>query len=550
METSDQVIASRAGDHKAFTALVKSHQNLALGFAFSKLGDFQRAQDVVQESFIIAFQKLDQLEDPKVFASWLRGIIFHRCQRVFRMNPKRWVPLDRDLHLESGGESQGAIVQRRQEREFLQKAILELPEKHRTVVALFYLEENSQKAVADFLGIPLTKVNNYLDEARKKLKGRLLTMAEDTFRDQRLSEEFAKNIGEIIHINGALIDAKVNKSQRTTVFDVLGSKPNAEVPGPDLVVIQRLKNGRVRCISTGDSIAEKTKLYNSGNYEKALKELKEERIVESVEAMQSKGEKPVIESGIKVIDLLCPLRDGGSVGIFGREGVGRMVQVLELMHRRKKIEGNLSLFFYVDRWHALGTQDTLETDPDFASDINDNVQTAWIIHERAGDPKYAQSARYLDASLYFSPIKAIQGIWPAFDPLNSRSSALDPGMLSKDHYETARDVLKVMRTAHEQLIDPVHLEYVALGARQDALERKTKYVSDKLRELDPETRKIVQRGILLEHFFTQPFFVTEHFSSKKGVHVSLTDTISSCKMILAGEYDDRSIADVSWRGAL
>jgi len=550
MKTADHVIAARSGDHKAFTALVRSHQNLALGFAFSKLGDFHRAQDVVQESFVIAYQKLDQLEDPKAFSGWFRGIVHHRCHRIFRMNLKRWVPLEETLNVGCGSNSQIAHVQNVQERDLLKKAILELPEQLRTVVSLFYLEEESQKSVADFLGIPVTKVNNYLNEARQKLKGRLLVMAEDTFRDQRLSEEFAKNIGEIIGINGSVVETKVNKTQRTTVFDVLGSKTKANNPGSDLIVVQRMKDGKFRCISTGNLVGEKAKLYSSGNYEKAIKELKEEKVIEAVNAIQSNGERPVIETGIKVIDLLCPLRAGGSVGIFGREGVGRMVQVLEIMHRRKKIKDPLSLFFYVDRWHALGTQDVLETDPDFASDINDNIQTAWIIHDRAGDPIYAKSADYLDSRLYFSPIKAIQGIWPAIDPLLCSSSAIDRKLLSKEHYETAEEVLNTLRFAHDQLLDPVHLEYVALGARQDALKRRTDYVSDKLRQLDPDDSKKVKRGLLLERFFTQPFFVAEEFTSKKGVYVSLSDTIKSCKKILAGEFDDRDLEDVSWKGAL
>ena len=550
MEIADLVGKAKSGDTKAFTALVESHQNLALGYAFSKLGDFHRAQDVVQDSFLIAYQSLNQLEDPKKFSGWFRSIVHHRCHRVFRMNLKRTVSFEDELEVCSGDELPSRYLQNIQERKFLHQAILELPEKHREVVSLFYLEEESQKSVAEFLGIPVTKVNNYLSEARQTLKGRLLNMAEDTFRNQRLSEEFAKNIGEIIGVNGSIVETKVNKSARTTVFDVLGSKTKSNNLGSDMIVFQRMKNGNLRCISTGKSIAEKSKLYNSGNYEKAIKELKEDKIVEAVESMASSREKPVIETGIKVIDLLCPLRAGGSVGIFGREGVGRFVQVQEIIHRREKIGEPLILFFFVDRWHALGTQDVLETDPDLASDVNGNIQTAWIIHDKAGDPAYAKSARYLDACLYFSPLKAIEGIWPALDPLNCYSSAMDPALLSKDHYETAREVLELLKTAHDELLDPVHLEFAALGAREDAVKQRNEFVKQKIKSLDTETRTRVKRGLLLERFFTQPFFVTEDFSGTKGIYVPLKDTISSCNKILSGEFDKRDFKDVSYLGLI
>lgn len=550
MKKVDLVEAAKLGDHKAFAELVKSHQNLALGFAFSKLGDFHRAQDVVQESFIIAYQKLNQLNDPKAFSGWFRGIVHHRCLRIFRMKLKKWAPLEELIETDSNEESQINHVQNTEEKKILKRAILELPEQLRTVVSLFYLEEGSQKSVADFLGISATKVNNCLHEARLKLKERLINMSEDTFRDQRLSEEFSKNIGEIISINGSVIETKVNKSQKTTVFDVLGSKTKANNPGPDLIVVQRLKDGKFRCISTGEINSEKAKLYNSGNFEKASKELKEEKIVETVNSIQLNGEKPLIETGIKVIDLLSPLRARGSTGIFGREGVGRLVQLQEIIHRRMKIKDQHSLFFYVDKWHALGTQDALETDPDFSTDINDNIQTAWIIHEKAGDPAYAKEANYLDSRLYFSPIKAAQGIWPAIDPLHCYSSAMDRKFLSKEHFDTAEEVLNILRFTHDKLLDPEYLELIALDSKEKATKRRKVFLKDKLEQLDPSDRKKLKRGLLLEQFFTQPFFIAEEFTGRKGEYVPLLDTIKNCKKILSGDFDENDLEEVSFKGSI
>ena len=117
---------------------------------------------------------------------------------------------------------------------------------------------------------------------------------------------------------------------------------------------------------------------------------------------------------------------------------------MELIAQKKKIPGDLSVFFYVNQWNALGTQDMLETEPLFATDVNDNIETAWIVHPKAGDPVYAKSADYLDTGLYFSPLKAIHGIWPAVDPRYCFSKALDAKVVGKEHYQVAKEVLAVI----------------------------------------------------------------------------------------------------------
>jgi RNA polymerase sigma-70 factor (ECF subfamily) len=76
-EQTELVKQAQEGDEQAFTDLVKTHQNLVLGYAFNRLGDFHRAQEVVQETIIIAHAKLGSLNDPEAFSGWLRGIALH-----------------------------------------------------------------------------------------------------------------------------------------------------------------------------------------------------------------------------------------------------------------------------------------------------------------------------------------------------------------------------------------------------------------------------------------------------------------------------------------
>ncbi|MCF8058665.1 MAG: sigma-70 family RNA polymerase sigma factor [Bacteriovoracaceae bacterium] len=554
LEIVDYVLAARSGDAKAFTKLIEMNQNLALGYAYSKLGDFVQAQDVVQDSFLIAFSKLNELENPEVFSGWLRGIVHFRCHRVFRTKGRNWSSLNDFSEEVDDGVDLNEIIQKRQEKEHLMNAIKSLPELQRTVVSLYYLEEQSQKAVADFLELPVSKVNNYLHEARETLKGRLLEMAKDSFREQRLSEEFAKNIGEIVSVHGSLVETKVNKAERATIFDVLGSKTRANRPGADLVVVQRMKNGRFRCISTGSEVSDKAKLYNQGDSEKALRELSEDHIISIVDQIASKKDKPFLETGIKVIDLLCPIRDGGSIGVFGKDGVGRAVLVMELLKRKQEIKGDLNLFFYVNRESLKSTQDILNDELGkelgITSDINENVQTAWIYHDSAGDPTYAKEASYLDTRLYFSPLKGIQNIWPTIDPLNSFSKSFSKETLGEKHFEVASRALDVMKKAHALFLDSIHLEMMALGARREAARRKLEFNKQRLSELSGENLLIAKRSLLLDQYFTQPFFVAEEFTKMKGVAVSLNDTIEGAHRILEGEFDDVSPKDLSMKGAI
>lgn len=66
-DIAELVKDARGGDDAAFEELVRRHQNLVLGYAFNRLGDFHRAQDVVQDAFVLAHGKLGALDDPAAF---------------------------------------------------------------------------------------------------------------------------------------------------------------------------------------------------------------------------------------------------------------------------------------------------------------------------------------------------------------------------------------------------------------------------------------------------------------------------------------------------
>jgi F-type H+-transporting ATPase subunit beta len=124
----------------------------------------------------------------------------------------------------------------------------------------------------------------------------------------------------------------------------------------------------------------------------------------------------------------------------------------------------------------------------------------------------------LDAVIALDVGRAKRGLYPAVDPINSRSRLLQEGKLSKTHQELAAQTRRLLR--RHQDLQPI-IESRGL----DLLPRD-------------EDRKIVERANRIERFLTQPFHWTEPWTNLPGAHVSLVETLEGCRAILKGECDD------------
>jgi F-type H+-transporting ATPase subunit beta len=132
------------------------------------------------------------------------------------------------------------------------------------------------------------------------------------------------------------------------------------------------------------------------------------------------------------------------------------------------------------------------------------------------DPSPATTFAHLDSTVVLSRDIASKGIYPAIDPLDSTSRQLDPLIVCTEHYELARGVQRVLQR-YKELKDIIAI----LG----------------MDELSEEDKLSVDRARKIERFLSQPFHVAEIFTGSPGKYVSLKDTISGFKDILAGEYD-------------
>ncbi len=313
----------------------------------------------------------------------------------------------------------------------------------------------------------------------------------------------------------------------------------------------------------------------------------------------------LLETGIKVIDLICPFAKGGKVGLFGGAGVGKTVNMMELIRNiaiehsgfsvfagvgERTREGNdfyyemkesdvldkVSLVYgqmneppgnrlrvaltgltmaesfrdegrdvllFVDniyRYTLAGTEvsallgrmpSAVGYQPTLAEEMGalqeritstkvgsiTSIQAVYVPADDLTDPSPATTFAHLDATVVLSRQIAELGIYPAVDPLDSTSRQLDPQVVGLEHYEVARAVQGTLQR-YKELKDIIAI----LG----------------MDELSEEDKKIVSRARKIQRFLSQPFNVAEVFTGSPGKYVTLKDTISGFKSIIAGELDD------------
>jgi F-type H+-transporting ATPase subunit beta len=146
-----------------------------------------------------------------------------------------------------------------------------------------------------------------------------------------------------------------------------------------------------------------------------------------------------------------------------------------------------------------------------------SVQAIYVPADDLTDPAPANTFAHLDATTTLSRAIVEQGIYPAVDPLDSVSRALQPGIVSDEHYSTATRVQEMLQR-YKDLQDIIAI----LG----------------IEELSDEDRVIVQRARKIQRFLSQPFYVAEQFTGTPGQYVKLEDTIRGFTEILDGQHDD------------
>jgi RNA polymerase sigma factor (sigma-70 family) len=159
---------------RAFGQIVARFQDMAFGAAYAALGDPHLAEDAAQEAFLTAWRELENLREPDAFPGWFQRIVRTHCYRMTRGKRLPSVSLDLIGDAPSGRNSDPAALAERAELSATVRAALSaLPAHERQATVLYYLGEYDQRAIADFLGVPVTTVKKRVFSARKRLRERM-----------------------------------------------------------------------------------------------------------------------------------------------------------------------------------------------------------------------------------------------------------------------------------------------------------------------------------------------------------------------------------------
>lgn len=158
-----------------------------------------------------------------------------------------------------------------------------------------------------------------------------------------------------------------------------------------------------------------------------------------------------------------------------------------------------------------------------------SVQAVYVPADDLTDPAPATTFSHLDSTVVLSRQLASLGIYPAIDPLESNSSALDPEIVGEEHYRVAQGVKQVLQR-YKDLQDIIAI----LG----------------IEELSEDDKQTVYRARKIQRFLSQPFSVAEVFTGSPGKYVKLEDTVRAFGEILDGKHDDKSEQDFYMKGSI
>ena len=179
MKNEDVALIQRilAGDENAFESLIRKYQKQVHAQALRKIDDFQIAEDIMQETFLQVYQRLETLEDPKLFPKWLHVIVNRRCIAWLRKNRLQTQSLEETDISEIETEAYSRYVAEEHaettaeaQRDLVEKLLTKLKESDREVITLHYFEEMTSSEIGEFLGVSENTIKSRLHRARQQLK--------------------------------------------------------------------------------------------------------------------------------------------------------------------------------------------------------------------------------------------------------------------------------------------------------------------------------------------------------------------------------------------
>ena len=515
MDLEGLIARAKQGDLEAFAEVTRRFQHMAFGYALAIVRDLQQAEDVVQEAFVAAWFGLLTLADPAAFPGWLRGIVRHQAHRLLRQRHLEALPLTAAEAVAAEESGPDDRLEQGQRVAAVLGAIARLPAPLREVVTLFYVHDCTQQDIATFLGLPLTTVNNRLHAARTQLKRRTLTMVKDTLEAHRLPDDFAARIGRIVRAREGVVEVLFDPTNLPDPLTELTVSDESQRRAVKVQVVQLLDDGVVRCVpmSPSEGLTPGMTVLSSGRRTEVpvSREVLDGAVRLLAGRARDPGHQPeLLETGIKVIDVMCPLVRGGTVVIAGEYGAGTLVLVEELVRRLSGEPGGVSLFTFIPPGPSLSFQEVWAKEGYTGGTVG-SVQTFYFLGEEAWTVDRLSALPAVDVVIRLSRELGRLGIYPTIDAVVSRSRLLEAGTLSQEHAAAAARIREALMVAPAAVTGSSGLP--------------------------TEAELRAQRSRKLQRFFAQPFFVAEPYTRRPGVAVGLGEALRGCREILDGIHD-------------
>ena len=198
-----------SGNDEAFGALVQRYQKSVHALAWRKIGDFHYAEEITQDTFLQAYEKLSTLKNRNQFAGWLYVITNNLCTDWLRRKKPAMQPLgDASVTAIDKLTYERYVLEQREteaterRREIVKQLLDKLPESERTVVTLYYLGEMTTKEIGKFLGVSANTITSRLRRARERLQTSDERLINETLGGWQLSNNLYENImREVADIN-------------------------------------------------------------------------------------------------------------------------------------------------------------------------------------------------------------------------------------------------------------------------------------------------------------------------------------------------------------
>ncbi|TFB21743.1 hypothetical protein E3U55_07890 [Filobacillus milosensis] len=274
-----------------------------------------------------------------------------------------------------------------------------------------------------------------------------------------------------------------------------------------------------------------------------------------------------LETGIKVIDLFAPIVRGGTVGLVARPGMGQLVVLAEVFYRMKK-SGFKTVFCMLEE-EVSGDEGPIENADYYSTNINKVKNKIKELLETDEVVLGVDRSKYLTDEFqdFFEEFDGVEGSKLTFLIVDTSGDAVDEdlpygpldtlwhfdmSLASRGMYPAIDSLQSVSIMVEEPNIDENHLKMQLLAQKVLRRYRELTYIVEHrgLDRLSDEDQLTYKRGQRLEMYFTQPFYVAEPFTNKKGEWVSTDDLLADVKNILEGKHDQVNLDEWKFVGSI